>query len=296
MNIFFDNVDFSSSSGPNSFGLKLASSLLKKGHFVSSENADAQISFIQINHSVAPCLLRLDGIYFNSEQDWTKLNDPIRRSYDQAAAVVVQSNFDKKLIFEYFDRRKNVFVLRNGTDLQEIELIPPATLGDRDRDAVWLCASSWRPHKRLSENIDYFLEAAPDDAILLVAGENADVFEHDRIMFLGNLSWQQLISAMKASSHFLHLAWLDHCPNVVVDARACGCHIVCSSSGGTEEIAGTNSTVIDEDTWDMSPVKLYQPPKLDFTATRPGLNYESIIDIDIVTDDYLTVISEMIEQ
>ena len=37
----------------------------------------------------------------------------------------------------------------------------------------------------------------------------------------------------KASTHFVHLAWLDHCPNVVVDARASGCKIVCSSAGGT---------------------------------------------------------------
>ena len=60
------------------------------------------------------------------------------------------------------------------------------------------------------------------------------------------------------------MAWLDHCPNVVVDARASGCQIICSSAGGTREIAGLEAIVIQEPEWDFKPVKLYEPLKLDF--------------------------------
>jgi len=296
MRIFFDNVDFKSSSGPNSFASKLASTFVALGHEITNERPDAQVSFIQSGLNVAPCLLRLDGIYFNSEQDWNKLNDPIRRSYDAADSIIVQSVFNKRLIFRYFGKRENVSVVRNGTLLETIRQIPTATMSGIKRDDVWLCASSWRPHKRLDDNIRYFQEFAGDTSLLLVAGENTshDTAD-DRIKFLGNLNWYQLIAAMKGASRFLHLAWLDHCPNVVVDARAAGCHVICSSSGGTEEIAGPQSTVVEEDDWDLSPTALYKPPVMDFSRSRPGLDYGSNIDINAVSANYLEIIKEMVK-
>ena len=84
------------------------------------------------------------------------------------------------------------------------------------------------------------------------------------IFYVGELSYEKLLSLYKRSKYFLHLAWLDHCPNVVVDARASGCNIICSSAGGTREIAGVNATIIQEDEWDFEPVELYSPPGLDF--------------------------------
>ena len=70
-----------------------------------------------------------------------------------------------------------------------------------------------------------------------------------------------LLSLYKRSSTFVHLAYLDHCPNVVVDAQAAGCKIVCSSTGGTHEIVD-NGIVILEDEWDMKPCTLYKPPRI----------------------------------
>ena len=72
-----------------------------------------------------------------------------------------------------------------------------------------------------------------------------------------------MISLYKKSSTFIHLSYLDHCPNVVVDAQAGGCKIVCSSSGGTSEIVN-NGIIVNEEKWDYSPTKLYHPPAMDF--------------------------------
>ena len=131
---------------------------------------------------------------------------------------------------------------------------------------LWTCASSWRPHKRLSENIEYFLEHSGDKDGLMIAGDvsYSDRKIHERIHYLGNLNQEQLISLYKKTNFFIHLAWLDHCPNVVVDARSCGCKIICSSTGGTKEIAGEDAIIIQEDDWDFSPVELYKPPKINF--------------------------------
>ena len=49
MNIYLDNVNFSSSSGPNSFGRKLAKELIKLGHKIDEQDPtkiDVILTFI----------------------------------------------------------------------------------------------------------------------------------------------------------------------------------------------------------------------------------------------------------
>lgn len=289
MRFLFDNIDFNSSSGPNSFGRKLALSLIKSGHSINStDEVDIQLSFIQSTQKIAPLIQRLDGIYFNSDQDWKKLNESIKQTYDAADGVVYQSNFNKILTEKYFGSKEVSTVIHNGTSFSDIELIAPLKNPAIDNfDNVWCCASSWRPHKRLSENIRYFLEHAPENDCLVIAGDNAKLkVNHDRVFFCGNLEWDQLIALYKRSKYFLHLALMDHCPNVVIDARASGCHIICASSGGTSEIAGLDSTVVQDIEWDYLPFKLYSPPALDFSLTTPG-SIASNLDINYCADQYI---------
>ena len=78
----------------------------------------------------------------------------------------------------------------------------------------------------------------------------------------GNLEYNVLRQLYDASTTFIHLAYLDHCPNVVVDAHAHGCKIVCASSGGTKEVSWS-SRIVKDRPWDFSPIPLYNPPKLN---------------------------------
>jgi glycosyltransferase involved in cell wall biosynthesis len=298
LKIYFDNVNFNSSSGPNSFGLKLARELHKTGYKIVSDNPDVQISFIHIQTKASKTLLRLDGIYFNSEQDWKQLNQPIKMSYDSVEGVVFQSEFNKVLAEKYFGKHKNASVIHNGTDIETIKLVPAFnhTLL-KQFEKVWACASQWRPHKRLNDNIEYFLNFAGKQDCLLVAGDVGDNLDkkylnNPRIIYVGMLDWFNLISIFKTADYFIHLAFLDHCPNVVVDARACGCHIVCASSGGTHEIAGSKSTVIKDLEWDYAPLKLYSPPKLDMNkiiATKTN----SDINIKTVANKYILALKNL---
>mgnify|MGYP003149101201 CR=1 FL=1 len=301
MKILFDNVDFNSNSGPNGFGKKLATALGGEGHqiFINPLEAispDVQISFIASNYRLAPIIQRLDGIYFNSDQDFNRLNEPIEKTYLISEAVIFQSEFNKALTEKFFGIKEKSFVIHNGTALDEISNISPINSEDLDRfENVWTCASSWRPHKRLEENVRYFLENSSQNDCLIVAGSNPDCkLDHPRVFYAGVLDWKTLISLYKRSKFFLHLAWLDHCPNVVIDARAAGCHVICSSSGGTHEIAGENSTIIEEDIWDFSPLRLYNPPKMDFSK-KTNIGKRSDIDIKSVSLRYLDVFSECIK-
>jgi len=300
LNIIFENINFNSPSGPNSFARKLRHQLINRNNSVkdlisADFKPDVQLSFISSNVKLAPIVQRLDGIYFNTDQDYDALNSPIERTYDNASAIVFQSDFNKSLIEHWFGVHENAFVIRNGSDIDFISKIEPMQEDTIDKfENVWSCSSSWRPHKRLGENIRYFLEFSKDDDCLIVAGENPDVaISHPRVFYAGHLSYDSLISLYKRSKYFLHLAWLDHCPNVVIDARAAGAHVICSSSGGTSEIAGKNSTIVEEDKWDFSPIRLYSPPSLDFSKKYTGV-YESHIDMSTVCDQYIEVFSEVI--
>jgi hypothetical protein len=299
MKVKFENVDFSSRSGPNGFGLKLARQMIKDGHEVVDHNQDACLSFIQSSGIFKPNVLRLDGIYFNTSQDWQEMNKPLKKSYDLATAVVVQSNFDKKMIDIFFGKRDNVTVISNGTDVDVINSIPVGINHDiLPRNKVWMCASAWRPHKRLEQNITLFQEKADRDCVLFVAGsgniDDIKKFKDDRIKFVGDLSWPQMISLMKSAGNFVHLAWLDHCPNVVVDAKAAGCKLHVASSGGTHEITDKNDVVYKDAIFEFNPLSLYEPPKMDFeedTSKRPDRVDVSIVP---VAEKYYSILRSVV--
>ena len=270
MRIQFENVDLNSRSGPNGFGLKLARQFMRDGHELTNDRPDVRLSFIQSMNNFNPMVLRLDGIYFNSLQDWKAMNEPIRRSYDHASAVIVQSEFDKKLVFRFFGERENVHVIHNGTDTKLINSIQAQNF---NRENTWMCASSWRPHKRLDENIRLFQQLKKDGDSLLVAGSNARVSEEtnvEGVHFLGDLNWESMISCMKASANFIHLSWLDHCPNVVVDAKAAGCRVHVSQAGGTAELASSDDFIYKDEEFDFTPVRLYEPPSMIFDQKTSG--------------------------
>ena len=285
MKILLDNVNVNSSSGPNSFGRRLMLEAQKTGHAIGTNilNPDVQLSFISTAQKKAKLALRLDGIYFNSRQDWQLMNAPIKESFDVADLAIYQSNFNKKLTEKYFGQSKKSIVINNGTCLETINSIQPLAHVELDKySEVWSCASSWRPHKRLKDNINYFLEKAPETACMVVAGENPDyVIQHPRILYAGQLSWEDCVSLYKRSTTFLHLAFLDHCPNVVVDARAAGCKLIVAASGGTKEIAGLGAKIIDDLDWDMSPLDLYSPPVLDYSKERQNQIASSVDIVDV---------------
>ena len=324
MKILFENVNLKLSDGPNKFGHKLSNELIKKGHTVEIlkysstlsekilrktvgffpslnikylrriknkiDGLDVQLSFIFSKKKYANNILRLDNINYDVKKDWKNLNKPIYASYKAADGVVFQSFFAKNVVEAFFGTRSNTYVIRNGTCLTIISNIPAITVQNYDRfDNMWICASSWRPHKRLRENVSFFLEKSAKNDCLVIAGPNIDYhINHERIFYVGNLNWEQLISYFKRATYFIHLAWLDCCPNVVIDARACGCKIICSSSGGTSEIAGKDSLIIKEKEWGFEPVELYKPPELNINDSNiiEG-KVDSEINIEETADIYL---------
>lgn len=280
MNIFTHNFNPNSESGPNKFSRQLLNSLVSDYGFSLTSQKDADVEFCliqQTSHKIKPMILRLDGIYFNKRQDFNQQNIPINFSYKNSDIVVFQSEFNRRLTEKWFGPHPNYRIIHNAYLDNPVK--DKIFKKENDKE-IWSCASSWRPHKRLIENVRYFFEKAPNNAILYIAGEgitDKDIIEIHRLInfygnekivkVCGNLDYTTLRMLYAASSTFLHLAYLDHCPNVVVDAVAHGCHVVCSSTGGTKEIV-KNGTIVEEEEWDFSPIDLYNPPKMDFLKIK----------------------------
>jgi len=323
MKVFTHNFNPHSNSGPNKFTRTLFRHLInhKEVSLVNQEESDVEFCVIQQQvHKKKPMVLRLDGIYFNSEQDFNQQNAPIKFAYDNADAVVFQSNFNKKLTEYWFGPHKNGHVIHNAADSSFINL-PDLKQGvvpkygdemfwpwEHDKE-VWSCAASWRPHKRLLQNVLYFLDHAPDNAVFAIAGglgmDEAKEYLNmsPRIYFLGELVYPQLISLYHRSSTFVHLAYLDHCPNVVIDAQAAGCRIICSSTGGTHEVVD-NGIMILEDEWDFKPCALYKPPQMDFSKIKEITVHRDFRDIKTnkkvsrfvqCVNDYYNILKEVIK-
>ena len=187
-------------------------------------------------------------------------------------------------------------VIHNGVDIKMIQDTPPAE-GLDAYDKVWSCAADWegeppnnapRYQKRLEENIRYFQEHSGDSDILCVAGRLNYLQTPDpmKIIFLGELSVHDLISLYRRSDYFLHLGKFDNCPNVVTDARAAGCQIICTSLGGTQEVAGKDAIIIEEDEWDFTPFAYNVPTVLDFSRKKNN-KYDQDISMEGVADKYL---------
>ncbi len=301
MNIFLENVSIKSNSGPNHFARKLKKYLKKYGHTFEGRQKkfDLQLTFIESTayYRGIPRVQRLDGIYFDPTNNYVNKNRFISDTYKATDGVIFQSQYSKSLVEHYLGKHKKSIIIPNGADIELIDTIKPLENDFISRyKNIWCCASAWRPVKRLSENIRYFLEVSEKDDCLLIAGSNisneeAALIESERrVYYIGQLDIEELYSLFKASKHFIHLAWVDPCPNVVIDARACGCHIIGASMAGTKEIAGLGATIVQEEQWDFNPVSVNHPPELNFNN-----QYQNDVESDLSMMDVAAAYSDFLK-
>lgn len=297
MNIHFSNVNFSSSSGPNTFACRLAEELSKRGHRIVSADKeyDVFLCFIEpstIFNGRAKYVHRIDGIWFKPDQ-FLSHNTKIKKSYEIADHVIWQSNFDKKMTLKYWGQPRSGSVIHNGIKIKKVinEEVHPELLKIREKyDRIFVCSASWHRQKRLKENILLYNSIREDNDALLVLGKNPDYIKNNNnIFYLGHLPHQLCLQVYSIADWFIHLAWLDHCPNVVIEALSQDCPIICTDSGGTSEIVKENGIVIPENTkYDFSLLDYDKPFNIDIDNVK--LNMIKVkndyIKIETVTDMY----------
>lgn len=308
MRIHFSNVNFSSSSGPNSFGSRLAHELVRMGHDVvkADEQHDVFLAFIEAAsqpHPGAKTVLRLDGIWFRPDQFETH-NRGIRDCYFAFDHVVMQSEFDKRMVEHHFGERADSTVIRNG-----ILVHPKAHRALASDHLNFVCAASWHPQKRLVENIRLFqhirkqLKEQGKKATLYVLGKNAHTgidqldfkTEMQDVVVWGQIDHSRCLALYSICDYMIHLGWLDHCPNVVVEALSVGCPVICTDSGGTPELVREHGGIVIPETtqYNYELLDYDKPYKLDwkdFTLpSEPGRVDANGLHIRKVAERYLEV-------
>jgi glycosyltransferase involved in cell wall biosynthesis len=141
-------------------------------------------------------------------------------------------------------------VIHNGVKLKKVDVISMDVLQIRKTyKQFFVCSSNWHAQKRLKKNIELFfkLKQHYPHSCLVVMGSNPDyVVNHKDVIYTGPLSHQKCLEMFSAADWMIHLAWLDHCPNVVVEALSQNCPVICTDSGGTQEIVGSNGIIVPE--------------------------------------------------
>lgn len=280
MKIHFDNVNFASLSGPNSFASRLAEELRVQGHDVlpSAQSADVSLVFIERSgHPVTKNYVhRLDGFWFKPSEFHRNMNHNIKSTYNAARKVVFQSEFDKTFVTKHFKSHSNVTVIRNGIKQQSIKPtddVAKALVDLKNKyNKIFVCSANWHNQKRLNENIRLFQHinaTIEPNSTLLVLGSNAKVAQNidiTNVYFTDTISHANCLAIYDIADWMIHLAWLDHCPNVVVEAISRNLPVICSEDGGTKELIQNFGLVLTEKkTWNFELTDYDDPPLLDLS-------------------------------
>ena len=274
MKVHLDNVNLDSNSGPNSFGKRLAMGLLESGHDIElydGRNADVSLVFIEPSGRplAKKVVQRLDGIWF-SPGEFEEKNVNIKSLYHKADAVIWQSEFDRGMTTKWWGQPKKGSVIRNGINAEPISkfTIPALEQIRQQYEMLFVCSANWHPQKRLSNNIKLYkhLRSFYRSAALIVMGSNPTQVADPHIFYTGPQPHEVCLEVFSASNWMLHLAWLDHCPNTVVESLSQGTPVICSEQGGTKELVQEYGIVLKEkNQYNFELANYDNPPDIDVT-------------------------------
>jgi glycosyltransferase involved in cell wall biosynthesis len=294
MKIHFDNVSINAKTGPNVFAGRLARALFETGHEVTFESKNADISLVFIepsgNQLCKKKVQRLDGIWFKPT-DFLIKNQKIKSLYESADGVIYQSHFDKNMCEKWWTTKAKSEVVYNGIDIDIKQKITFAQLAQirQTYDKVFVCSANWHKQKRLNSNFELFFSCLKNypNSCLVVMGSNPDVIiSSPHVYYTGSVPQEVYLEMFSIADWVFHLAWADHCPNVIVEALSQGTPVVCSSVGGTKELIGNYGIILEDEKYDYELYDYDNPPRIKIPnnlvlPNRKDLDYTSIQNIDI---------------
>lgn len=176
----------------------------------------------------------------------------LKACYEVAAAVVFPTRFVQMLAASHFGPPNCVTrVIPAGLDTDRFE---PIQSGTELRPVTGVCVTRGHGHERLRSVIEGFiaLNAELTHSRLMVIGPAErfpeDLPTHHAVSLIGELDADERAWAFGSADILVNLSWMDAGPIELIEAQAAGLPVVCSNSGGCQEllIKGTGQ-VIDSD-------------------------------------------------
>jgi glycosyltransferase involved in cell wall biosynthesis len=258
--------------GPNAFAYKFANFLNKQNipytfdlnsHYdfllAIATGPDPEIAS-RIKKKGIKILYRINGVYLGKEGLESFDNKTLEQLHTLADKVIYQSKFSLVEVQEYLNVsiEKQPTIVYNGVDT---ELFTPEgkTIDRKGYENILLSAGLFRPNKRPQDVIDampYILERFPNTLYALVGPESyGNIFQamvnkinyyriENNVAFIGPVEQETIPVYYRSADIFMHLAWLDPCPNTVIEAMACGLPVIHAATGGTPELVNEPDLII----------------------------------------------------
>ena len=269
-------------SGKHKFAILLAHEMREMGVVVTNKKPDVNLVFLKDVKGGCKNIFRLDGVWMNTKVSAKKKNASIASRMKKCDGIIYQNEFCRRAGEKFIRKFKTYDVIMNGSKL------PVGTtpyLGDRP---YVLTFCRWRPHKRLKDTINGFLGSGlHKDYDLIVLGKKPDyVIKHPAVKYMGHKQ-KNLWSFILGSEYVVHLAYIDWCPNSVIESLVAGKNVLHSSTGGTAEVVRDNGIRITDKPWNFKTVDLYNPPKLN--ADDVSKAFHGMLKLSSPDSSYLNI-------
>jgi len=184
-------------------------------------------------------------------------NAAIARAIEASDVVIYQSRWSKEQLDRYlYERTDRYAVIYNGVDLEQFS---PALRGPAGLPVLGSVGFQ-RYAYRLETLFEVSRRIQMPHRLLIVGsldGEAKDVMARyaedlhlgPRITYQPHVPPEQLPDLYRRMDVLIHPVSGDACPNVVVEALACGIPVVAPRFGGTAELIGTGGCVFDAEPW-----------------------------------------------
>jgi len=301
MKIAFNKRQENPTIGPFIFLERLIAHLQKNGvEIVRNPGRFHELHFINISGSHreakrwnAKSILRVDGIYYDSSVNSAQQNKGIHDTYHSVDGIIFQCEFARKMLYKHFGKPRNAqheTIIYNGVDSKFSPHGEKFNYGSKHTIIVsgkW----SWKS-KRLSQVIDFFQSLNRSDITLAILGEVEKKIGDPRIKYLGFILPDKLPAYYRGADMMIHAAYVDWCPNSVVEALSCGLPVLTTHNGGVPEIIkGSGIIIKNEPDYNLEFIDHNNLPKLnpflmgeaigvllhnrkDFIKPRPDLTIE----------------------
>ena len=203
----------------------------------------------------APIVVNQNGVAYPAwaGERTEQLNDRLRAVLASAAHVVYQSDFCKEAADRYLGPPPGSWeILRNAVDTDEFTPGEPP-----DGGPVLLLGGDQTQAYRLETGLET-LALLPEARMVVTGSLVVDVDAAarslgvaDRVEVTGRYAQRDAPTVYRRAHVLLHPNVRDPCPNVVLEALACGVPVVHSASGGVPELVGDGGIgVASETTWE----------------------------------------------